>query len=301
MQDDIGFDWKTLGAFIAAADHGSLSAAARETGVSQPTLGRHVTALERQLGVTLFRRTGRGLRLTEKGAELLEHARAMEYSAQRLIRAARGQHDPIEGVVRISASDILATYLLPPMLSDFRRQEPGVEVELATSPGGASFLRREADIAVRARKPEQSDVIAKQVSQAQIGIYASPAYLYRRGRPRVLEDLLKHDVIGDDRGDRLISEFRAKGLPVKRSFFAYRCDDQVAAWRLVVAGAGIGFMPRAIGDAEPGVERILQTVDLGRTPIWLIAHDDMASNRRIKATFDYLAVSLSRAVIAPGR
>jgi DNA-binding transcriptional LysR family regulator len=286
------FDWEKLQVFVAAADRGSLSGAARTLGISQPTAGRQVQALESQLGVQLFSRTARGLALTDTGMELLGYAREMSDAANRLALAALGRVEALGGVVRITASEIVATYRLPPVLLALRAAEPEIEVELVASNATDNLLQREADIAVRMYRPSQTDVITRSLGEIELGVYAAESYLARRGCPRNPEDLLEHDVIGYDRDESMIRGFRSAGVTVERRFFPNRTDDQVVAWRMVVEGNGIGFMQVAIGDAEPAVRRILADLPLPTLPIWLTAHSELKTSRPIRRVYDFIADSL---------
>lgn len=286
------FDWEKLQVFVAAADRGSLSGAARTLGISQPTAGRQVQALESQLGVQLFSRTARGLALTDTGMELLGYAREMSDAANRLALAALGRVEALGGVVRITANEIVATYRLPPVLLALRAEEPEIEVELVASNATDNLLQREADIAVRMYRPSQTDVIARSLGEIELGVYAAESYLARCGCPKTPEDLLEHDVIGYDRDESMIRGFRAAGVTVERRFFPIRTDDQVVAWRMVVEGSGIGFMQVAIGDAEPAVRRILPGLPLPTLPIWLTAHSELKTSRPIRRVYDFIADSL---------
>ncbi|MEM8606039.1 MAG: LysR family transcriptional regulator [Myxococcota bacterium] len=289
----LDFDWDALRAFAVAADAGSFSRAARELGVSQPTVGRQVEALEGQLGVQLFARTTRGLNLTDTGLDLLEHAQAMAAAANRLGLAAQGRVETIAGVVRITASEIVATYTLPPILVALRIEEPEIEIELVASNATENLLEREADIAVRMYRPTQVDVITRSVGETPLGAYAAHSYVARRGCPSRAEELLEHEVVGYDRDDTTIRGFRDAGVEVGRRFFPIRTDDQVLAWHLCVAGYGIGFMQQRIGDAEPAVQRVLPDLPIASLPMWLTAHSELKSNRRIRRVYDFLGESLS--------
>lgn len=288
------FDWDALQTFLAAADAGSLSGAARARGISQPTAGRHVEALESQLDVRLFARTARGLILTETGMDLLEYAERMGAAASRLALAAEGRAETLAGVVRVTASEIVATYTLPPILVELREREPEIEIELVASNATENLLEREADIAIRMYRPTQTDVITRSVGETPIGVYAAHTYIARRGCPVHAEDLLDHDVVGYDRDDTTIRGFREAGVEVTRRFFPIRTDDQVLAWHLTLEGYGIGFMQVRVGDADPRVKRILDDLPLPSLPMWLTAHSELKSNRRIRRVYDFLADSLSQ-------
>ncbi|MCJ7598755.1 MAG: LysR family transcriptional regulator, partial [Methyloceanibacter sp.] len=141
----VAFDWNQARAFLATVEEGSLSAAARALGMTQPTLGRQVAALEQELGVVLFERVGRGLTLTPNGLELVDHVRAMRDAASQVSLTASGQSQTIEGSVCISASEAVAAYQLPPILAKLRDIAPGIEVEVVASTAVSDLRRREAD------------------------------------------------------------------------------------------------------------------------------------------------------------
>ncbi len=289
------FDWSHLQTFVAVAEEGSLSAAARALGCSQPTMGRHIAALQDALGVRLFERRTGGLELTPTGLELLHHARGMAGAAQRLALSAAGREESLAGSIRITASDIVATYVLPPILTALHLAEPEIEIELVASDRTENLLLREADIAVRMYRPTQADVFRKKVAEMQIGMFAAPGYLKRRGTPRQLEDFLQHDVIGYDRNEQVIEGLRAVGLEVERDFFSFRCDSQVVCWKMVVAGFGIGFNQLSVGLAEPAVQQIEVDVPLPRLPLWLTAHNELKTSLRVRRVFDFLAEHLAKA------
>ncbi|MCX7889764.1 MAG: LysR family transcriptional regulator [Rhodobacteraceae bacterium] len=285
---DAGLDWSLLRSFLAIARSGSLSAAARRTGISQPTLGRHVAALEAQTGLALFTRARSGLSLTAAGAALVPHAAAMAEAAARLSLAAEGRSAAIAGTVRITASRIVSQFLLPPMLARLRREEPGIEIELVPSDTTENLLFREADIALRMFRPEQLDIVTSHVADLAMGLYAAKDYLDRAGRPETREALLRLDFVGFDRSDAIIRLFRAFGIERRREDFPLRCDDQIVYWNLVRAGLGVGGMQRSIGDAEPLVERI-GLLDLPALPVWIAAPAALRSSPRLRRVWDHLA------------
>jgi len=289
------FDWTHLQSFISVAEHGSLSGAAREMGGSQPTMGRHIAALEEDLGVRLFDRVPGGLALTPTGADLLDHAGPMAAAANRVALAAQGRAEAIAGTIRLTASELVATYILPDILAALRREEPEIDIELVASDRTENLLRRDADIAVRMYQPDQADLIARKVAELPVGIYAAHGYLARSGRPGSLADILDHDVVGYDRGEQIIQGFRAAGVAVDRDFFSFRTDSQVVAWRMVVSGWGIGFNQCGIGDREGGVERLFPDLALPALPVWLAAHAELKTSRRVRRVFDFLAEKLAQA------
>src|SRR5688572_22118109 len=209
-------DWSLIRSFLAALDHGSLLGAARALGSTQPTLGRHIAELESQLGVVLFERTGRGLLPTEMATRLADSARAMEGSADQLVRSVSGAQAGVSGTVRITASQPVACFVMPPVLAQMRTALPEVQVELVASNQVSNLLRREADIALRMVQPDQASLVAKRIAKVTVGTYAHRDYLRRRGTPRQLADLLTHELIGGDRDETILRAFAGFGYPVGR-------------------------------------------------------------------------------------
>jgi DNA-binding transcriptional LysR family regulator len=290
------FDWTLVKSFLAVLDAGSLMGAARRTGAQQPTLSRHISELEAQLGAPLFERTGRGVSPTAAALAIAASARQMQQSAEALARSLAGQRDQALGTVRISASMVAAAYLLPPLLADLKRQEPGIQLELIASNQLSNLLRREADIAVRMLRPEQSSLIARKLGNLGIGAYAHESYLKRAGTPREAADLLQHSLIGYATDPQIERGFAAQGLPLKRDNFAIRTDDQVAYGMLVAAGAGIGFLAHYNTRQWPKVRRVLPQLPIPDLPCWLAVHREIRSNKVVRRVYDYLAQALPQAL-----
>lgn len=282
-------DWSLIRSFLAVAEAGSLSAAARATGISQPTLGRHVQAAEAALDVALFARVVQGLVLTDAGQALLPAARAMRQAAAELALTAKAQGAGLEGTVRLTASRVVAHFILPPILARLRTEEPGIEIELVASDASENLLFGEADIALRMYRPTQPDLVVRHLGDLPLGLYAAKAYLDRKGRPATLEALLAHDFIGQDRMDQVIRVMASLGIMVDRHFFPVRCDDPLTYLELVRAGAGLGGILRRIGDADPLLERIDIVPDLPSLPVWLTAAPRLRQSPRLRLVWDALA------------
>lgn len=290
-------DWSLVRAFLAVAEQGSLSAAARALGSSQPTLGRQVRAMQEVLGIELFRRRDRGLSLTEAGEALLPAARAMRQAALDIELAAAGRGETLEGTVRVTSSVVVATYHLPAILARLRREEPLISLELFASDESSKLHFREADIAVRMYRPKQLDLVTLLLGELRIGVFAAKSYAKRRGLPRTPKALLAHDIVGFDQNPALLEGFERAGFPVTRDFFKLRCDAQGAYWELVRAGAGIGFAQLAIGRADPNVVEVSLGIELPTLPVYLCAHESVRHAPRVRRVWDHLAAGL-RAVIA---
>lgn len=286
------FDWSLVRSFLAALEHGSLLGAARALQASQPTLGRHIAELEAQLGVLLFERTGRGLRPTEAAQQLAESARLMEAGAHQLARVASRTDERVSGTVRITASQPVACYLLPPVLARLRQQHPGIQVELVSSNEVSNLLRREADIALRMVRPEQGSLVAQLIGEVSLCACASQSYLQRCGTPLEPTDLLSHELIGCDRQDLLLKGFAAMGYPVTPAHFAFRTDDLIATWEAVRAGLGIGFTAQYLLRQDERVQRVLSQLPIPALPMWLAVHQEIRTSRRIRTVYDFLAAEM---------
>lgn len=288
----VRFDWNRARAFLVTAEEGSLSAAARALGMTQPTLGRQVTALEDELGIALFDRAGRGLELTPSGIELVDHVRAMGEAASRVSLTASGQSQSIEGTICITASEVYSAHLLPPVVARLRQEAPGIEIEIVASNQVRDLKRREADIALRNTSPTQADLIARKLKDETARLYATPNYLATLGPLSGVADLSGADFIGFDRNDVLLKGLNSMGFSLSQSNFPVFCGSHLVQWELVKSGIGIGVMPSAIGDAEPLVQRVLPDLDPIVFPMWLIAHRELRTSRRVRLVFDMLAEAL---------
>lgn len=286
------FDWSLVRSFLAALDHGSLLGAARAMGSSQPTVGRHIAELERQLGAALFERTGRGLAPTLAATQLQEAARAMEAAALQMASGLASTDNAPGGVVRLSASVPMASFVLPQALARMRLALPQVQIELVSSNQVSNLLRREADIAVRMVQPEQGSLVAKRIGKVSIGAYAHRDYLARRGTPRQAQDWLSHEIVANDKDDSIQRGFRAHGLELPSDNLVLRTDDLIAYWQAVRAGLGLGFVADYIARTDPLVSSIALPARIEPLPVWLVVHREIRGNRRIRAVYDFLAETL---------
>ncbi|SHF04768.1 transcriptional regulator, LysR family [Ruegeria intermedia] len=289
MDDPRKFDWNHIRAFLATAETGSLSAAARRLDQTQPTLSRQIAALESDLGVMLFERVGRSLQITTAGVELLEHTRTMGAAADRIALAASGQAQLIEGLVRITASDVMSAYILPDLLRQIRAQAPKLRIDVIAANDIRDLMRREADIAIRHVRPDQPDLIAKRVQEADGHFYAATAYLNRAGRPKSLSDLSRHAFISFGDTAQMIAYFEPIGLHLTEENFRLGSQSGIVAWEYARQGFGIAPMSESVGDATPDMERVLPDMEPLRFPIWLTTHRELHTSRRIRLVFDLLA------------
>jgi DNA-binding transcriptional LysR family regulator len=286
-------DWNQLKAFLETAETGSLSAAARKLGLTQPTLSRQVAAIEQRMGVTLFERVGKAMVLTPTGLDLLEHARTMGSAAEALGLAASGRSQAAGGLVSISATDALAAHLLPPLVRQLREKEPGITIEVISSDAVSDLLRREADIAVRHVKPEQPDLIARLIREPAANFYASEDWVSVNGHPRRAEEAAHLPFVGSDRSGQFLAYLRQLGLPLSEANFSCYANHSNAHWALVRHGMGIGAMIDEIALDTPGIVRVLDDVPPLRFPIWLVTHRELRTSRPIRVVFEALAHGLA--------
>lgn len=290
-----GTDWSLIQSFLAVAETGSFSAAARQLGKTQPTVGRHVQMLERDLAVSLFRRQVRGMALTEQGEALLENAREMRRAAEALNLKAAGGATELKGAVRITASVFVSHHVMPGILAEIRAIHPEISVDLVASDQTENLLFREADIAVRMYRPRQLDMVALRLGEIELGLWGASSYLDRVGRPQTLTEAMACDFVGYDRQEDIIRGFRRAGYPVTRDFFGVRCDNQTVYWELVRAGCGLGFGSIHAGAADPTLERIQLDLDIPKLEVWLTAHEAVRHTPRVDAVWQNLAVRLEEA------
>lgn len=290
MGSEIG--WELYRSFLGVLREGSLSGAARALGLTQPTVGRHVAALEAALRVPLFTRSSSGLMPTDVALALRAHAEAMESTADALARAATSFGEDVRGVVRISASDVVGVEVLPPIVARLRQLHPALTVELALTNRVQDLLRREADIAVRMTRPGQTQLIARHIGGIELGLHAHRDYLARRGTPRDAGELVRHALIGHDRPTAFIRQI-AKSFPgFDRGAFALRTDSDLAQLALIRCGAGIGACQAALAKRDPALVRVLPKAFAGRLDMWVTMHEDLRGSPRCRAAFDALAEGL---------
>jgi DNA-binding transcriptional LysR family regulator len=285
----ITFDWNRARAFLVTAEEGSLAAAARSMGMTQPTLGRQVAALESEIGFDLFTRRGRGLELTPNGIKLLEHVRLMGDAANQFSLSASGKSDLIEGDVSITASELLSTFMLPPMIKALRELEPGIEIEIYSTNEQRDLNRREADIAIRSVRPTQPELIAKRLCSVRGHLYAAKSYLQQLGNPPSIAELNKANFIDTEKPGRLMTLLNSQGFSLTGQNFPVISNSHIVQWELVKQGMAISATVEEIGDNEPLVERVvISNLPLITMDLWIVTHNELRTNLRIRRVFDFM-------------
>jgi DNA-binding transcriptional LysR family regulator len=290
-------DWDLFQSLHAVLEAGTLSAAAKLRGLTQPTLGRHIETLEQRLGSPLFLRSPRGLQPTDLALELRPHLNEMASAASAAVRDASGAADSLVGSIRITASEIVGAEVLPPMLTSFREEHPGVIIELMLSNMTDDLSRREADIAVRMTPPTQNTLVAKKVGEVTLGFYATAEYLDRHGAPTSFDELETHTLVGFDSPARGIKDLPGVNIPVSRETFTFRSDSDLAQLAATRAGFGIGVAQEGLAHRY-GLVRVMPEHALFHLGIWIVMHENLKPNRRMRAMFDHLVDGLTTYVRA---
>ena len=286
-------DWNLYRSFLAVLREKSLSGAARALALTQPTLARHINALEAALGFELFTRSQHGLTPTQAALELKPYVESLEANSAALLRTASGLGETVRGAVRITASETVGAEILPPILTGLRREHPALEFELVLSDAVDNLLRRDADIAVRMVEPKQEALVVKKLGSIGLGFHAHRDYLAQFGTPTRFAELAGHSLIGVDRDTPALRSVAAHLPEVEQVRFALRADSTIAQFRAIQAGFGIGICQTGLAAADPDLVRLLADsfdVQLG---VWLAMHENLRATLRCRAAFDGLARGLT--------
>lgn len=288
-----GPDWALWRSFAGVVEHGSLSAAARALGVSQPTVGRHIEALETELGLTLFERTLSGLKPNAAALRLYDPVTEAQRALAEAAILAQGAQAEDGGTVRITASAIISNYVLPEILVGVRALHPRIALEIVPSDSAENLLMREADIAIRMFRPTQLELVTRHLGEIAVVPVAHEHYLARRGQPKTIADLWMHDLIGFDRDEAIIAHARRLGFSLSRDTFALRSDSHSHLWELVKTGLGIGFGQENLARRTPGLVVLPLDLAVPAMPVWLTTHRELFTSHRIRAIYDAVAAGLN--------
>jgi DNA-binding transcriptional LysR family regulator len=280
--------WELYRTLLGVLQEGSLSGAARALGITQPTVGRHISALEAAFGRALFTRSPTGLQPTEAALALRPFAESIHATVAALRREGHSHGKGVTGAVRVSASEVIGAEVLPGVVAGLLREHPGLVVELVLTNRVQDLLRREADIAVRMTQPRQKQLIARRVGSIALGLHAHRRYLQQRGTPRTVTELGQHALVGFDSETPFLRGAR-KAFPAwEREAFAVRSDSDVGQLALLRAGCGIGVCQVPLAKRDAALVRILpRQFDL-RLDTWVTMHEDLRGSARCKTVFDAL-------------
>lgn len=283
--------WDFYRTFLAVLRHGSLSAAARDLGLTQPTVGRHIDALEKMIGAELFTRSQQGLLPTDAAFDLKPYAETLETTTAALLRAASGSRERVSGVVRISASEMIGVEVLPPILGALQEGHPELTIELSASDSVEDLLQREADIAVRMVEPSQDALLVRHIGVIPLGFFAHRRYIERCGAPQRIEDLKNHRLIGFDRQTAFIRAMLKRYPMLDGISFAFKSDHSIVLNNAVKAGLGVGFSQIPLARRDENLVRLLPDIELS-LDTWVAMHENLKSLPRCRVAFDALVVGL---------
>ncbi|MGY5775666.1 LysR family transcriptional regulator [Rhizobium sp. LEGMi135b] len=283
--------WDFYRTFLAVLEHGSLSAAARELGLTQPTVGRHIDALEQSVGTELFTRSQQGLLPTDAALVLKPYAETLASTTSALLRAASGSKDKVSGTVRISASEVIGAEVLPPILAGLQARYPDLIVELSASDTVEDLLQREADIAVRMVAPAQEALLARHIGIISLGLFAHRSYIERYGKPTTIEELHQHKLIGFDRQTAYIRMMTKRYPMLEGALFGFRSDHSIALHNALRAGIGIGFLQIPLAGRDPNLVQLLPEIEV-QIDTWIVMHENLKTSPRCRVTFDALVTGL---------
>lgn len=289
----IQFDWNHARAFLLVADEGSLSAAGRAMNMSQPTLGRQISALEDQLKVTLFERVGKGLTLTQSGLRLYEYVKQMADAANEFSLVAQGQSNEVSGDVCISLTELDAYFRFAPLISKFKEFAPNIRLEIQVSNDISDLKRREADVAIRYQRPTQADLITKKIGHEKAYLYGHQDYVkhFANKKPQEVNNL---QLIGFDRSDQMKNYLMEMGFPAKDSHFSVLCNNQLVQLQMMLQGGALAFLPDHIAanfpDLQPAFVDYFKPIEL---EMWLVCHRELHTSRKVRLVFDFLSENLS--------
>lgn len=285
-------EWTALRDFVAVAETGSLSAAARSLGSSQPTVGRRIEQLEKQLNTLLFNRTSQGLILTQTGERVLTYARRMSDEALTIERISSGSNQRLEGSVRVTLTDMMGNQWLPALLPEFRRRYPGLCLEVVVDNRSLDLIKREADIAVRFFRPRQLDLVARRSVSINYGLYAAAEYLDRVGRPRHMRDFKQHYFVSYDEAIHRNATLKRLERLIGLDRIVHRSNSSAGVLAAIKQSIGIGIAGCYFADQELQLQRLLPGHFNYSFEVWVVTHTDMHKSARIKAVFDFLIEKL---------
>ncbi len=291
----VNFDWNHIRAFLVSAEEGSFSAAARLLNTTQPTITRQITGLEENLGLALFERTVRGLVLTEAGQDLLAHAQAMAEAAALLSLSATSKSKTVSGHVSVTATDLMASAMLPSILKQINQAAPEIQLELIASNDLQNIIQREADIAIRHVRPENSELIGRLIGDFRANYYATTTYLEQKGRPKTQQDLIQHQFVGGSSIEQMLQLLANQGVTnVRNENYAVYSNSGSAMWAMAKSDMGITLLPEILGDSDPCLERVMADMPSIEFPVWLVTHRELRTTPRIRVVFDELARGLKQ-------
>lgn len=279
--------WDDIRLFLSVAEHGTLTAAARSLGLTQPTLGRRMQSLEQDLGQKLFQRTTEGFLLTETGQALLPVAKRMAEEADAAMRQLGGQEATLTGTLRISSFDWFSHYVLAEYCGSFLKLHPQVNLELLTDSRLFSLSRREADLVFRLKPFEEPDIAQRQLMQLDYGLYAHTGFDLNRLNETETLNLISMDTYFSDLPDVTWLKSQFPGAAI-----VFKSNSREVQARLCRAGLGLAVLPIKMANQMAGLQQLPVATPPPARQIWLGFHQDLRHQRRLRAFIDFITMSL---------
>jgi DNA-binding transcriptional LysR family regulator len=288
------FAWDDLRFVLAVARSGNLASAAASLGVNHSTMFRRLNALEADLGSKLFERLGGDYRATPSGRRMIEAAERMETEALSLDRELSGRDTRLSGQLRVTCSETMAYKGLMPLIAQFRKMHPGIDIDLMVENRVIDMARREADVALRATRPSQGDLFGRKVADVYWGLFASGGYLKANGTPKALANLRDHAVIGwpelsthTKAGSWLASHVPAQAIGFRASGFV----NQAIAAR---DGLGVALLPVYLAAGEKNLVPVLGRLKDLTTEMWIVTHRSLKDTARVRAFMEHVGDGVKR-------
>jgi DNA-binding transcriptional LysR family regulator len=284
-------EWNDLRFVLAVADAGSLAGAARTLGVNHTTVLRRITAFEKSLGLRLFERLPTGYTLTAGGEELIAAARQVDDTVTALERKLAGRDLRLSGALRVTTTDSLMGSILPEILAAFRKQHPGIRIEVVLSNALLNLSKRDADVAIRPAEHPPQHLVGRSIAKVAFAIYAGSNYLARRGKVKTLQE---HEWVAPDDSLSQTSVARWIRAELADSEVALRADSFLGLKLAAEAGLGLAALPCYLGDTSPHLVCVHAPVKAMETALWILTHDDLRHTARVRTFTEFAANAFAR-------
>jgi DNA-binding transcriptional LysR family regulator len=281
-------NWDEIRTAYQVARLGTVSGAADVLGVHHATVIRHIDALEARLGVKLFQRHARGYTATEAGEDLMRVGQATDDQFGQLEGRIKGRGADVSGELVVTSLATLSP-LLAPILADFQAMHPGLLVRFLTDDRVFRLEYGEAHVAIRAgASPQEPDNVVQPLETLEVGLFAADSYLERKPAPQTLDDFKDHDFVGVDNEKSRAPFQRWLSDVVPRENVRFRCTDTQAMEAAILAGAGLGFLPRWFANEHETLKEVWPRVDEWHGPLWLVTHVDLHRTVKVQAFLTFL-------------
>ena len=295
-------DWDDLRFFLAVAAAGSLSAAARELNVNTTTVLRRIGNLEEVLDARLFERLRSGYTLTQDGTRLLQALEPVDTGLSSLQRDFQAGSGDVRGLVRLSASDIIAGQLIGPAVQAFLAETPDIALDIITDPsltgpGAAPRVMnalRDVDIALRLARPTHGDMLVRKLCDVAYGVYATKGYLEAQGPVAASGDLTGHVIIGFSEEERPLGPVWWLSRAEKAGHMALRSSSVATRLAAAQSGVGLAALPCFVAQDEPDLVQVLGPDLVGNLELWLLTRADLARLGHVRAVMDFLVTHIDK-------